>query len=197
MSMRHELPVLILDDFMHNGETEHEETFLLALKSLIRSSTVTAIVLTSNKDAANAMVTWNGMSGIIPMVENDTVEEFRCALYAGTFAMDWNKELNMEWSTKALQVAAAVGPRLKHLKTDEMHNKMKEYLDSLGPHRRTLASPGEIHRVLMTELDPPTPPSAHDGHLIAIFDSVEENSGCGVCGHRVAATIAWSCRALS
>jgi hypothetical protein len=96
--------------------------------------------------------------------------------------MDWNKELNMAWSTKALQVAAAVDPRHKHLKTDEVHNKVKYYLDSLGPDRRKLASPGEIHRVLMTELDPPTPPSAHGGRLIVTFDSVEEKSGFGFSG---------------
>jgi hypothetical protein len=128
------------------------------------------------------MVTWSGKVGIIPMVDNDTEVEFQCALSAGTFAMVWNKELNMEWSTKALQVAAAVDPRHKHLKTDELHNTVKDYLDSLGPDRRKLASPGNIHRVLMTKLDPPTPPSAHGVHLIATFDSVEEKSGFGVCG---------------
>jgi hypothetical protein len=136
------LPVLILDDFMYNGATQHDKTFLLSLKSLLRSSTVTAIVLTSNKDAANAMLTWNGMVGIIPMVDNDTVAELQCAFYAGTFAIDWNKELNMQWSTKALQVAAAVDPRHKHMKTDEVDNEVKVYLDNLERLDRVLASPG-------------------------------------------------------
>lgn len=34
----------------------------------------------------------------------------------------------------------------------------------------------------MTELDPPTLPSTHGGHLIATFDSVEEKGGLGVSG---------------
>jgi hypothetical protein len=176
------LPVLILDDFMNYGVTEHDKSFLVCLKSLIRSSTVTAIVLTSNKDAANDMLTWNGMEGIIPMVDNETVAEFQCAFLAGNFAMDWNKELNMKWSTEALQVAAAVDPRHKHLDPDAIRNKVKDHLDSLRPDRRKVASPGKIHRVLMTELGPPTRPSAAGGHVIATFDSVEENSGFGVCG---------------
>jgi hypothetical protein len=174
-------PFLILDDFMNYGVTEHDKSFLVSLKSLIRSSTVTAIVLTSNKDAADDMLTWNGMEGIIPMVDNDTVAEFQCELHAGTFAMDWNKELNMEWSTRALQVAAAVDPHHKHLETDEIHNKVKDHLDNLEPLDRELASPGEIH-LMLTELYPPTPPTTHVGHLIATLDSVEEKSGFGVCG---------------
>jgi hypothetical protein len=40
------LPFLILDDFMYNGATKHDKSFLLCLKGLLRSSTVTAIVLT-------------------------------------------------------------------------------------------------------------------------------------------------------
>ena len=53
----YKLPVLILDDFMYNCATQHDKTFILSLKSLIRSSTVTAIVLTSNEDSANALLT--------------------------------------------------------------------------------------------------------------------------------------------
>ena len=58
---------------------------------------------------------------------------------------------------------------------------MKEYLDGLGPVRRKVASPGEIHEMLTTELDPSRLPSAHGGHMITTFDSVEETSGpsCG------------------
>jgi hypothetical protein len=133
------------------------------VKSLLRSSTVTVIILTSNKDAADDMLTWNGLEGSIPMVDYLTVVKLKRAFYSGTFAMDWNKELNMEWSTTALQVAAAVDPRHRHLNTDEMHNKVKSYLDSLGPDYRKLASPGQIHDMLMTELDPPTRPSAQGG----------------------------------
>jgi hypothetical protein len=173
---------LILDDFMYNGATEDDKTFLLCLKSLIRASTVTAIVLTSNKDAAAAMLAMNGMESIVPMVHNKTVIKMQRDFNNGTFAMDWNKELKVQWSTKALQIAAAVDPRHKHLKTDEMHNKVKDYLDSLGLDYRKLAIPGDIHHVLMTELDPPTPLSAHGDHLIVTFDSVEEKSGFGVCG---------------
>mmetsp|Transcript_3914 Transcript_3914/g.9491 ORF Transcript_3914/g.9491 Transcript_3914/m.9491 type:complete len:89 (+) Transcript_3914:3684-3950(+) len=88
--------------------------------------------------------------------------------------MHWENELNIEWSTKALQVAASVDPRHKHLETDEIHNKVKDYLDGLGPVDRKFVSPGEIHRMLMTELDPPTLPNTHDGRLIGTFDSVEE-----------------------
>lgn len=84
-----ERPVLILDDFMCNGMTEHEKTFLLSLKSLLCSSMVSDIVLTSNEDATGMMLTWNGSEGIIPMVDHDVVAECECALHAGSFAMDW------------------------------------------------------------------------------------------------------------
>jgi hypothetical protein len=144
---------------------------------------VTAIVLTSNKDAADDMLTWNGLVGIVPMVDNATVSEFKCALHAGTFAMDWNKELNMEWSTKALQVAAEFDRRHKHLKIDKVRNTVKGYLDGLRPDRRKLASPVEIHRVLEAELDPPAQLSTQGDHLIATFNSVEEKGGISVCGN--------------
>lgn len=77
-------------------------------------------------------------------------------------------------------MAAAVDPRHKHLKTGEICDKAKEHLDGLGPVWRNVATsgPGEIHDVLVTKLDPSTLPSAHGGHMIATFDSVEETSVC-------------------
>ena len=115
------------------------------------------------------------------MVDYNTVAEYKCALHTGSFVMDWNKDLNMEWSTKELQIAATVDPRHKHLKRDEIRDKAKKYLNGLGLVRRKVASPGEIHDKLVTELDPSTLPSAHGGHIITSFNSVEETSGpfCG------------------
>lgn len=75
---------------------------------------MSAIVLTSNEDAASKMLTWNGLEGIIPTVDYNTVAEYKCALHAGSFVMDWSKDLNMEWNMKALQIAATVDPRHKH-----------------------------------------------------------------------------------
>jgi hypothetical protein len=114
-------------------------------------------------------------------VGNITVIKMKRDFENQTFAMDWNKELNMQWSTKALQVAAAVDPRYKHMEADEVDKEVKVYLDNLECRHRELASPGEIH-LMLTALYPPTPPTADVGHLITTLDSVEEKSGFGVCG---------------
>jgi hypothetical protein len=102
---RQRSPVLILDDFCNRGATTQDKRFLVNLKHLIRGTNVTVIVLTSNRAAADAMLTWNSMGSIIPLVSDDKVVEFRVKRRRDptNWAMDWDKELSMVWSTSALE----------------------------------------------------------------------------------------------
>jgi hypothetical protein len=142
--------------------------------------------LTSNRAAADAMLTWNLMGSIIPLVSDDKVVEFRVKRRRDptNWAMDWDKELSMVWSTSALESAAVVDPRLKNLQPDIVRAKVKEILDKMeaDSEERNDANPLAICRMVMTTLDPLTQPSLRqDGLRLNEVEDAEENRGSRIC----------------
>jgi ATP/maltotriose-dependent transcriptional regulator MalT len=59
---------LLLDDYMTVGINHLESDLLFAIKSRIRCSQVTVIVLTQNKDSADHMLTRNEWVGVVPLM---------------------------------------------------------------------------------------------------------------------------------
>jgi hypothetical protein len=142
---RDEQTYLLLDDFMNRGSNELDGDLIASIQSKIRGSDITAIVLTHNQQAADYLLTLNGLKGIKPLLSLADTDILRTR---NPPKMDWETDMSMEWSTNDLKHAAAVDPRNKHMKKKKLHNRIDKFLARMTKEERKKVDPLSIAEML-------------------------------------------------
>lgn len=101
--------LIILDNFMSHGFNPEDSCFLHNLKGHIKESGVTALVLTSNRDAACHLLSQNELGTIVPLATNRQIVELRRAnprIDPDTpLVFDWEQHVSMVWDKDELKKA--------------------------------------------------------------------------------------------
>jgi hypothetical protein len=144
--------VVLLDDFMAGGISDLESDLCFAIKSLIRSTKITVIVLTQNRESADHLLPKNGWVGIIPVLNNKAILGIR-AKPSDQRVMDWDRDFDMSWQEGQLFEAArsfiyteGVGQT-----ENETRSKIKTYLGNLTQAEKDAVIPLDIIEVVRRE----------------------------------------------
>ena len=144
--------VVLLDDFMSGGISVLESDLCFAIKSLVRNTNITVIVLTQNRDAADHLLTKNGWVGIIPVLNNKAILNIRAKPPAQR-VMNWNRDFDMSWQEDQLFSAARSFIESKGVgqTESETRSKISAYLGNLSQTERDEVTPLDIIDVVKKE----------------------------------------------
>jgi hypothetical protein len=139
--------VLLLDDFMSQGFNVDDRSLLFSIKSHIRSSNITVIVFTQNKEAANSMLQMNDLEGIQPL--QDSLLPIKIKARGEPYALNWETEMNMKWATQAVKEAMRQNPQYRCI--DVLDRCIDNFLEGSTDNQRTKGvTPLAIGRMLRT-----------------------------------------------
>lgn len=142
---------LLLDDFMTNGWNVTDQALLSTIKTALRGKNVAVVVLTSNEEAADMMLSYDDLAAIRPLVTKADLDHIRREHYpvkrGVPVPLDWDMYVSMEWDSNELMAAALLNPRYQH-KSREEKGKLRatigEYLEKLDPELRKKVNPMDI-----------------------------------------------------
>jgi hypothetical protein len=179
---------LLLDDFMSTGPNASDESLIIGIKAAIRGTTITGIVLTQNIKSADYMLTLNGWAGIVPLIPFEDRLQIRTDATQNRTdpKMDWETDMytpSIEWSEKALKLAAKVDPRHKKMEEGIRDSLIHNFLKSLPKDQRKVVNPLDVFDMLAN--DQHLPPHSDDFHIDTNFSQSTANfttdGGCGGC----------------
>jgi hypothetical protein len=144
--------VLMLDDFMNGGPTHAlDEALLRNIKNIIRGKNIVVIVLTTNKQSANLMLTWNNMVSIIPAGSSDDIRRWgtlfrnhKESKAQTEFEIDWNENNRMRWETDQLKNAIFSSPMYVGMSSDEkkiIETRVDVIIQKMGDSEREILNP--------------------------------------------------------
>lgn len=149
--------ILMLDDFMNDQPDDLlDKALLMNIKAAIRGKNIVAFVLTTNKQSANKMLTWN--STIVPAAPEDdirrclrAVKQHKESNAETEFAINWNENGRLRWSTEELKKAVLVSPKYVEKSQDEkdvLMAKIDAYIQDMEEEERESLSPSDALRHL-------------------------------------------------
>jgi hypothetical protein len=151
---------LVLDDFMPDGPNITDVDLISAIKTTIRSRNIIAVVLTSNKQSADYMLTMNGLATIIPLVGTAAMKNIRAEWHQGeyqrrdkSFNLDWEANLSMEWDAEELKKAILVDPCYEKKSGQEkrdLKSKIDTLLQNYTDEERKTVSPADVLQQLQS-----------------------------------------------
>ena len=113
-------PFLILDDF---GGTDTDAELVMALKSQVRNTNASVIILTRNQKDADFLLEQNTLQGIIPLA--DTYPNFRELYPHG----EW---VSMSWGVETYKMSARHQPSLVQFSRDQIDDAIDEIFRGLS-----------------------------------------------------------------
>ena len=135
-------PYLILDDF---GCSPQDGELIMALKSQVRNTTATVIVLTRNKEDADYLLSQNNLVGIEPLT--DTYPNFHELFPHG----EW---VSMRWDVNTCKMSARHQQSLAEVSTDRINEAIDEYVRGLTQVQFDQLNPRMMWDALQESLSP-------------------------------------------
>ena len=99
-----------------------DASLIVTLKSQVRNTKVSVIVLTNTKEYADFLLSKNQLQGILPVT--NTYPDFRDLYPNG----QW---ISMRWSVNTCKMAARHQPCLAQCSTDQINDTIDEYVRGL------------------------------------------------------------------
>lgn len=122
-------PFLILDDF---GGTNEDAELIMALKSQVRNTNATVIVLTRAKETADYLLSQNNLQGIVPLT--DTYPNFRELYPRG----EW---VSMSWDADTYKMSARHQPFLAQFSKSEINDAIDDFIRGLAQEKLDQLTP--------------------------------------------------------
>lgn len=149
--------ILMLDDFMNDQPDDLlDKALLMNIKAAIRGKNIVAFVLTTNKQSANQMLTWN--STILPAASEDdirhclrAVRQHKESNTEAEFVFNWNENGRLRWKTEELKKAVLLSPKYVENSQDEndlLMAKIDAYIQEMEEEERESLSPSDALRYL-------------------------------------------------
>lgn len=133
-------PYLVLDDV---GGSDVDAQLVMALKSQVRNTNATVIVLTRTKESADFLVSQNGLQGIVPLA--DTHPNFPNG--------EW---VNLRWEVATYKMSARHQPTLARFSRDQINDAIDEYVKGLTQKEFDQLTPLIMWDVIEERLSPDT-----------------------------------------
>jgi hypothetical protein len=168
---------LIIDEFMSNGISKSDEKLVLQIKKLIHYTNICVILLTSNKESANYLLTLNdydiinnnnndggggggGGGGIQPLVESSVLASVRRQQMVSPNndndninpSFDWDLYCCMEWTDEQIQDAILGYDEFVDADKETkrlLKDEIKEILAYMTDDERKKSNPLDVKRKLL------------------------------------------------
>lgn len=163
-------PFLVLDDFGGDEFVTADASLIITLKSQVRNTKVSVIVLTNTKEYADFLLSKNQLQGIVPVT--GTYPDFRDIYPNG----EW---MSMRWSINTYKMSARHQPNLAQFSTAQINDAIDEYVRGLTQEKFDQMTP----LILWEELENILSPEMHWRAAPDITSSGEgeEIAGCAQC----------------
>jgi hypothetical protein len=138
---------------MPDGFNKMDVAFIHNLKGMIRATKVSVIVLTSNREAANTLVSENSLGTIVPLAEAACISKLKRdhgEIVKGVpIDFDWEENVNMVWDKDELKKAMEQTPDFVRLQKGEqasIHRRFDDVFWGLSEVERNEATPVSLIR---------------------------------------------------
>lgn len=181
--------LIILDDFMSHMFNAQDSLFLCNLKEHIKKRNVTAILLTSNREAACRLLSQGKLGVIVPMATNQQISQLRDANPSidphSPLTFLWEQQASMVWDKDELKKAFQHTIAFREL-NEAKQNSIKECFegvyDQLSQHGRDTANPITIARKFdETQTEITTPRAGANGGVEDKCRHPRYEQGVGAC----------------
>lgn len=150
--------LLILDNFMPNGFNVEDSHFLHNLKAQIKERSVTALIFTSNKEAACHLLSQNNLGCIVPLVPTKIIVDLQNATGhvdpSKPLDFNWEQHLSMMWDKDELKKAIEHSGRFLGLEEVARNNIVQRFdsvYNRLSLNQKEVTNPVSFLGILVDE----------------------------------------------